>query len=373
MTVSRERDEELMALAVALAARARRRTAPNPWVGAVIVRDGVVVGEGATEPPGGPHAEVVALHAAGDAASGATVYTTLEPCSHHGRTPPCADALIDAGVARVVVGVEDPDLQVAGTGIRRLRAAGISVDVGVGAAAVAAQLAPYLHHRRTGRPFSVIKSAISIDGGTAAADGTSQWITGPAARADAHEVRADSQAVVVGTGTALADRPSLTVRDVAEPPEHPPLRVLLDSRGRVPALGPLFDVTLAPTLVITTELAKPVRLNEWAGAGAKVEVVAASIEGVDLRAAFATLAVYGVVQALFEGGHTLHGSLLSAGLVDQLITYVGPCVLGRSQVSMFRVKPVETIVDAPRFTLTGVTQLGDDVRLDYSPASGLSS
>ena len=263
MTGSRERDEELMAQAVALAARARRRTAPNPWVGAVIVRDGVVVGEGATEPPGGPHAEIVALDAAGNAANGATIYSTLEPCSHQGRTGPCVDALIDVGVARVVVGVEDPDPQVAGTGIGRLRAAGITVDVGIAEAAVAAQLAPYLHHRRTGRPYSVVKSAISIDGVTAAVDGSSQWITGPAARADAHEVRADSQAIVVGSGTALADRPSLTVRDVAEPPDHPPLRVLLDSRGHVPALGPLFDMTLAPTLVITTELAKPARLSEW--------------------------------------------------------------------------------------------------------------
>src|SRR5215211_5822293 len=242
-----------MARAVALAAGVRRRTAPNPWVGAVVARDGVVVGEGATEPPGGPHAEVVALRAAREAARGATVYVTLEPCVHHGRTPPCGDALIAAGVARVVVAAEDPDPRVAGEGIARLRAAGIDVTRGPRADAVVRQLAPYLHHRRTGRAFCLLKTATSVDGRTAAADGSSQWITGPIARADAHGLRADSQAIVVGAGTALADRPALTVRDIDPPVRVPPARVLLDARGRVPAAGPLFDTALAPTLVLTTD------------------------------------------------------------------------------------------------------------------------
>lgn len=367
-----ERDEELMATAVDLAARARYRSAPNPWVGCVLTQAGAIVGAGATEPPGGPHAEIVALHAAGDAARGATAYVTLEPCAHHGRTPPCAEALIAAGVRRVVVGIEDPDPRVAGTGIARLRAAGIEVEVGVGAPAVAAQLAPYLHHRRTGRAFCVCKWAASIDGRTAAADGSSRWITGPAARADAHRLRAESQAVVVGSGTALADRPQLTVR-LAEPRgPAAPWRVLLDARGRVPADPPLFDPTLAPTLVITTEAAPPPVVDAWRAAGAKVEVVGpgAHGQGVDLAAMLALLGSHGVLQACVEGGATLHGALRAAGLVDRLVVYVGATLLGDRGRAALEWPGPPGIAAAPRFVLQGVTRLDDDVRLDYAPQPG---
>src|SRR4051794_4257601 len=205
-------DSEAMDRAIALASAVRTRTSPNPWVGCVLVtRDGAVF-EGATAPPGGPHAEVVALAAAGPRTRGATVFTTLEPCAHHGRTPPCADALVSAGVARVVVGITDPDPHVAGQGIARLQAAGIETTVGVRAEAVEEQLAAYLTHRRTGRPHVVLKLAPPLDGRPAAADGSSQWITGPEARADAHRLRAESDAVLVGAGTVRADDPSLTVR-----------------------------------------------------------------------------------------------------------------------------------------------------------------
>ena len=357
-------DEECMADAVRLAARARRRTAPNPWVGCVLVRDGAVVGAGATEPPGGPHAEAVALAVAGEAARGATAYVTLEPCSHHGRTPPCADALVDAGVRRVVVALSDPDPRVAGEGIARLRAEGIAVDLGVGADAVAQQLAPYLHHRRTGSAFCLAKTALSVDGRTAAADGSSQWITGPAARADAHGLRADSQAVVVGSGTALADRPALTVRDADPLPEHPPLRVLLDARGRVPAEGPLFDAA-APTMVITTERAPVVATDAWRAAGAKVETVPDADGKVDLRHALATLGAHGVLQALVEGGAALHGALLAAGLVDRLTVYVGAALLGAQGKPGLDWPGPASIADAPRLRLVGTAVLGDDVRLDY--------
>ena len=363
-----QRDEEHMAHAAALAERARRRTAPNPWVGCVIVRDAAVVGEGATEPPGGRHAEIVALRAAGDAARGATAYTTLEPCSHHGRTSPCADALTAAGVARVVVALEDPDDKVAGEGIARLRAAGIEVEVGVGADAVRVQLAPYLHHRRTGRAFCLVKTALSLDGRTAAADGSSQWITGPAARADAHELRADSQAVVVGSGTALADRPALTVRDADPVPEHPPLRVLLDARGRVPAAGPLFDAA-APTLVITTGAAPSGVLDAWWAAGATVETVPAANGKVDLVAALDVLGAYGVLQAMIEGGAALHGALLEAGLVDRLTVYVGAALLGSGAKPGLDWPGPATIADAPRLRLVACHVLGDDVRLDYVPVA----
>jgi diaminohydroxyphosphoribosylaminopyrimidine deaminase/5-amino-6-(5-phosphoribosylamino)uracil reductase len=362
-----ERDEELIAQAVALAERVRRRTPPNPWVGALVVVDGAIVGRGATEPPGLRHAEIVALHDAGPAARGATLYTTLEPCSHQGRTGPCVDAILDAGIARVVVAVEDPDLQVAGRGIARLRAGGVAVDVGLGEAAVRDQLAPYLHHRRTGRAFCLAKTALSIDGRTAAADGSSQWITGPAARADAHRLRADSQAVVVGAGTALADRPALTVRDVDPPVEHAPLRVLLDARGRVPATGALFDADLAPTLVITTDAAPDAAIDDWRAAGAKVETVHAAPGGVDLSGALAVLGNHGVLQAMVEGGATVHGALLAAGLVDRLVVYVGAAVLGADGAPAFAGASPATITHAHRLALRHVTALGHDVRLDYAP------
>lgn len=363
-------DEALMARARSLAASVRRSTAPNPWVGAVVVAaDGCLVGEGATAPPGGPHAEVVALSVAGARARGATVAVTLEPCAHHGRTPPCADALVAAGVARVVVGVEDPDPRVAGSGVARLRAAGIDVTVGVGAAAVADQLAPYLHHRRTGRAFCLAKTALSIDGRVAAADGSSRWITGPAARADAHGLRADSQAVVVGAGTALADRPALTVRD-AEAPPTPPVRVLLDAVGRVPAVGPLFDPRLAPTLVVTTDAAPDGSVDAWRAAGAEVAVVApAGRRGVALSETLALLGARGVLQAMVEGGSLLHGALLAEGLVDRLVTYVGGVALGVDGRAGLDWPGPPTIGDAPRWRLREVVALGDDVRIDRSPAT----
>src|SRR5688572_24346004 len=227
------RDQQMMRQAIALAASVRGTTSPNPWVGCVLSTGH----EGATQPPGGAHAEAAALAAAGAAARGAAVYTTLEPCSHHGRTPPCADALIAARVARVVVGLEDPDNNVRGRGIQRLRDAGIEVEVGVCADEIRAQLAPYLKHRETGRPWVVLKLAATMDGRTAAPDGSSRWITGDAARADAHRLRAESDAVIVGAGTVRADDPALTVRDsLGSVPERnggeDPLRVVL---GTVPA------------------------------------------------------------------------------------------------------------------------------------------
>src|SRR3954451_16879951 len=219
-----DRDERLMRQAIAAAATVRTTTAPNPWVGAALVTDDGRIFTGATQPPGGAHAEIEALRAAGDSARGATLYVTLEPCSHHGRTGPCADAVIDAGVTRVVIAIEDPDEQVAGRGIARLREAGVDVSVGTCRDEVTKQLAPYLHHRRTGRPYVVLKLAATLDGRIAAPDGTSQWITGLEARRDVHRLRAESDAVLVGAGTVRADDPELTVRLVDGPD---PLRVVL--------------------------------------------------------------------------------------------------------------------------------------------------
>ena len=359
----------VMARAVELGASVRRRTAPNPWVGCVLVRDGVVVGAGATEPPGGRHAEVLALSEAGDRARGATAYVTLEPCAHHGRTPPCVDALLAAGVARVEAALTDPDPRVGGAGFARLREGGVDVAI-VDDANAASSLAPYLHHRRTGRAWCVLKTASSLDGRVAAADGSSRWITGPAARTDAHELRADSQAIVVGSGTALLDQPALSVRDVDVPPTVPPLRVVLDAHGRVPPEGPLFDTSIAATMVVTTAVAPAAVTDAWRSAGAKVEFVEPGRRGVgvDLAATLGLLGREGVLQAMFEGGPSVHGALLADGLVDEIVVYVAGVALGPGARAAFDWTGPPSLDAAPRFSLRSARALGDDVRLDLVPA-----
>jgi diaminohydroxyphosphoribosylaminopyrimidine deaminase / 5-amino-6-(5-phosphoribosylamino)uracil reductase len=365
------RDTELMARAVELGERGRRTAPPNPWVGAVVVdHHGALRGEGFHERPGSPHAEAVALAAAGERARGGTAYITLEPCAHHGRTPPCTESLITAGVRRVVVALEDPDPRVAGRGLAELRAAGVDVVVGPGSAAATRSLGPYLHHRRTGRAWCVLKTAMSLDGRTAAADGASRWITGPAARADAHRLRAESQAVVVGAGTALADQPNLTARDVEPPVERQPLRVLLDGRGRVPPSGPLFDPALAPTMVVTTDAAPSAAVDGWRAAGAKVESVPHGRGGVDLEATLDLLGRHGVVQAMVEGGATLHGELLAAGLADRVVAYVAPTMLGPRGLAAFPQPDPDTVADADAWQLVSATPFGDDVRLEYEHEDG---
>ncbi len=241
-------DVEHMRRALALAATVRSTTAPNPWVGCVVVAPdagpaGATLFAGATSPPGGPHAEASALAAAGEAARGATLYVTLEPCAHHGRTPPCCDAIIAAGVSRVVVGIEDPDEQVAGRGIAALRAAGLDVTIGVAAEEAAEQLAPYLKHRTTGQPWVVLKMAASLDGRTAAPDGTSRFITGEAARRDVHRLRARSDAVLVGAGTVRADDPELTVRLDDGVEREQPLRVVLGQAPQGAKVRPALELT----------------------------------------------------------------------------------------------------------------------------------
>ena len=368
-------DEAAMARAIVLGEQGRLTCAPNPWVGCLLVRDGVVVGEGFHRRAGEPHAEAHALYQAGDRARGATAFVTLEPCAHFGRTPPCVDGLIQAGVTRVVVGVLDPDVRVAGRGVANLRAAGVQVDVGVGEREAADSLQPYLHQRSTGRAYCLLKAAISLDGRTAAADGSARWITGPAARADTHILRAQSQAIVVGAGTALADLPALTVRDVVDVPERQPLRVLLDAHGRVPAAGPLFDQSLAPTLVITTELADRSAVRDWRTSGAAVEEVAvdASGAGVDLEAATRCLAARGVLQALVEGGPTILGAFVRAQLADRLVLYVGARALSEAGRPLLAGPGPRTIAEASEWRLLGVRQVGNDVRLDYAPCPSLAS
>ncbi|MEP6623800.1 MAG: bifunctional diaminohydroxyphosphoribosylaminopyrimidine deaminase/5-amino-6-(5-phosphoribosylamino)uracil reductase RibD [Acidimicrobiia bacterium] len=372
-------DDELMAEAVEAAHAAPAVAPPWPRVGCVVVHDGEIVGRGATGPyPVGPHAEVAALRDAGDRARGATVYTTLEPCDHDGNTPPCTRALLDAGVVRVVVGVVDPDVKVAGRGLDRLRSAGVAVSVGAAAGVVEDDLAPYLHHRRTGRAFTILKTAMSLDGRTSAADGTSQWITGPEARADVHRLRAESQAIVVGPATARIDQPSLTVRDAPLAVWGQPLRVVLDPRGRVPVAGPLADQRLADTLVVTTERMDPAVLDAWHAAGAKTVLVGPGPEGrgVDLEATLRLLAAeHDVYQAMVEGGGRLHGAFVAEGHADRIVTYVAPLVLGEQGRAVIATPGAATLVAADRgWQITDVTPFGPDVRITYSrvptPATG---
>ncbi|MGH8998095.1 MAG: bifunctional diaminohydroxyphosphoribosylaminopyrimidine deaminase/5-amino-6-(5-phosphoribosylamino)uracil reductase RibD, partial [Acidimicrobiia bacterium] len=254
-------------------------------------------------------------------------------------------------------------------GLAFLRQHGVTVDTGAGAPAVEESLAPYLHHRRTGRPFLILKTAASLDGRTAAADGTSQWITGPEARADGHRLRAESQAVLVGAGTALSDRPALTARDVDAAPPRQPVRVLVDATGRVPPDGPLFDPALAPTLVFTTAAAPGPARKAWLAAGADVEELSPGPDGtgVDLPGVLSVLGGRGVLQALVEGGATLAGSFLWAGLVDRLVVYVGGPLLGEHGLPMVAGTGPATLGEAPRWRIAAATALGGDVRLDCDP------
>jgi diaminohydroxyphosphoribosylaminopyrimidine deaminase / 5-amino-6-(5-phosphoribosylamino)uracil reductase len=318
-----------MRQAVAAAAAVQGTTAPNPWVGAVLVTADGAVHTGATSPPGGDHAEVVALRAAGATAAGATLYCTLEPCSHHGRTPPCADAVIAAGVSRVVVGIEDPDPKVAGRGLRRLREAGVEVTVGVAAADVADQLEAYLHHRSTGRPFVTLKLAATLDGGTAAPDGSSRWITGTEARTDVHRLRARCDAVMVGAGTVRADDPALTVRHVSG---ADPRRIVL---GTAPAAAQVHPC--------------------WEVSGPMPDVLA-------------DLGRRGVVDLLVEGGPSVAGEMHRAGLVDHYVLYLAPALFGGAgAAALFAGPAAATMEEVWRGRITAVTRLGADLRLDLRP------
>jgi diaminohydroxyphosphoribosylaminopyrimidine deaminase / 5-amino-6-(5-phosphoribosylamino)uracil reductase len=363
-------DEAWMARAVALAEGGRGATSPNPMVGAVLVRDGRVVGEGFHRAAGRAHAEAAALAAAGAEAAGATCYVTLEPCAHHGRTPPCADALVEAGVTRVVAAMADPDPRVDGAGLARLRAAGVEVVTGVGAEAAADQNAAYLTHRRLGRPRVTLKAAASLDGKVAAPDGTSQWITGPAARADGHRLRAEADAVLVGAGTALADDPRLTVRLPGHAGRQP-LRVVADASGRVGTGGHLFDGE-APTLVATSPAAPGTAVDAWKAAGAEVLICNQAPDGggVDVEDLLRALAARGVLELLVEGGPRLQASLWAAGLADRLVWYLAPLAIGGAGApGLLGGAGAATLAGARRLRLASVDRLGDDLRVVAYPRS----
>lgn len=349
--------------ALALAERARGRVSPNPAAGCVIVADGNVVGEGWTQPPPGPHAEAVALSAAGEAARGAHAYVTLEPCAHHGRTPPCADALADAGIGRVVYAVAEP-APGAGGGVARLRRAGAMVEQDREAEPAATrQVAAHLHAARTGRPLVVVKLAVSLDGRSAAADGTSQWLTGSTARQRAHRARAEADAVMVGAGTAVADDPRLTVRDPGQAWDGPqPLRVVLDGRARLSPDAALADTSAAPTLLVVGPTADPSRVAALERAGVEaVTVDAGRAGGADLHAVLDALWERDVRQVLVEGGPTLAGAVVRAGLADRLEMHVAATLLGEHGLPALSGLPVPTLADAPRFAVDEVVRCDDDL------------
>ena len=354
-----------MRRALELAARGWGRVSPNPMVGAVVLRDDTLVGEGWHEGPGTAHAEVMALVEAGDRARGSTVVCTLEPCDHTGRTGPCTLALIEAGVARVVVGAGDPNPVVDGAGVARLRAAGIDVVSGVLADESHRLNEAYDRHVTTGRPFVTLKMASSLDGKTAAIDGSSQWITGEAARADVQRLRAAADAIVVGAGTARDDDPSLTVRALEWADVRPPLRVVVDTAGRVPPSGHLFDGS-ARTLVATSDLAVQDQLDAWGDAGAEVLVLDRDVAGgVSLDALLAALGKRDVQGVLIEGGATLAWSLVRDGLVDKVVQYLAPLLVGGARApGVIAGGGFAPIANALRLDVAAVDPIGDDLRVE---------
>lgn len=349
-------DARHMGHALALGRRGLGRVWPNPAVGCVVTRDGRVIGRGRTADGGRPHAEPQALAQAGDA-RGATVYVTLEPCAHHGKTPPCADALIAAGVARVVIATLDPDPRTAGQGAERLRAAGITVDVGVREAEARADLAGFLSRIERGRPLVTLKLATSLDGRIATASGESRWINGPEARRHVHALRANHDAVMVGGGTARADDPLLTVRDMGDVPQ--PVRVVLSSRLDVPTGALAGSLEVSPVWLVHGPGAEA----PWPGA----ELIEAPMTGrdLDLPAVLSALADRGLTRIFCEGGAALAASLLHHGLVDRLITMTAGLAIGAEGTPGLGALGLDRLADAPRFTLDHSRRIGADVITEW--------
>lgn len=361
-------DRRFMAHAIALGRRGLGRVWPNPAVGCVIVRDGRVVGRGWTRDGGRPHAEPVALAQAGAAARGATAYVSLEPCAHHGQTPPCAEALVAAGVARVVTALEDPDPRVAGGGHAILRAAGIAVTTGVLAAEARRANEGFLSRITRGRPHLTLKLATSLDGRIATATGESQWITGPAARRQVHALRASHDAVLVGAGTARADDPSLTVRGLGI--DRQPVRIVASRRLEIPTSGQLFDgIELAPVWLCHGADALPERQALWRDRGARLfEVATDSGRQLDPAAMLAGLGAAGLTRVFCEGGGALAAALLGAGLVDELVTFTAGLGIGAEGRPGLGVMGVDRLAEAPRFGLDRLAAVGPDVMACWRPA-----
>jgi diaminohydroxyphosphoribosylaminopyrimidine deaminase / 5-amino-6-(5-phosphoribosylamino)uracil reductase len=354
-------DRRYMELALTLGRRGLGRTWPNPAVGAVVVRDGVIIGRGWTQPGGRPHAEPVALAQAGDLARGATLYVTLEPCSHFGKSPPCADAIIAAGISRVVAAVEDPNPEVAGQGLARLRAAGISVDVGLCATEAAYTHAGHFRRVRDGRPHVILKLAVSPDERIGAAGHKPVAITGEAAKARVHLLRAQCDAILVGIGTVLADDPLLTCR-LPGMEKRSPVRVVLDRSLRIAGDSRLVhSARETPLWVFASELADAPAAVKLGGAGAQVIRVAPTDTGLDLTAVLHALAERGITRLLVEGGSRVASSFVAAGMVDEFWLLRGSEAVGADGVPPFDALALSAITQSPGFRVRASETLGKDV------------
>lgn len=353
-------DIEWMAQALKLAAQGLNTTRPNPRVGCVIVKDGQCVGEGWHQRAGEPHAEVHALKQAGHLAQGATAYVTLEPCSHYGRTPPCADALLKAGISRVVTAMQDPNPLVAGQGLERLQAAGIITESGVLEAEARALNCGFIKRMSLGLPWIRLKMGLSLDGGTALANGQSQWITSPEARLDVQHWRARSCAILTGSGTVLADDPALNVRlETFAGPQ--PLRVVLDSQLRMPSSSRMLRLA-GQTRIYCCETAPAEARASLQQAGAELVPITAAANGLDLKAVLADLANSGLNEVLVEAGATLAGALLQQGLVDELLLYQAPKLLGDQARGAFALGQLQHLSEALQLKILDQRAVGPDTR-----------
>ena len=351
-------DHTYMAQALRLAEQGLYGTSPNPRVGCVIVRAGAVVGEGWHERAGTPHAEVHALHAAGELAQGATAYVTLEPCSHHGRTPPCADALIAAGVARVVVAMQDPNPLVSGQGLARLQAAGVQVDCGLLENAAQALNIGFVSRMTRKLPWVRLKTASSLDGKTALNNGVSFWITGEAARLDVHRLRARACVILTGIGTVLADDPRMDVRNIAT--QRQPLRVVVDSQLRTPVSAKIL--TGGNTLIVGA-IADQEKIARLEGAGAEVIILPNASGKVDLPKLLAELAGRQLNEVMIEAGGTLNGALLNAGLIDEWVMYTAPVLMGNKARGLFDMPELTEMSQRREVSIQDVRMVGQDIRI----------
>ncbi len=359
-------DHQYMTQALRLATQGLYTTTPNPRVGCIIVKNGLVIGEGAHLKAGEPHAEVYALRQAGANAAGADVYVTLEPCSHHGRTPPCADALIQAKVRRVVVAMQDPNPQVAGNGLARLKSAGITVQSGLMEPQARELNAGFISRMTRQRPFVRSKIAASLDGRTALANGESKWITGEAARLDVQSWRAQSCAILTGIGTVLADNPQMTVRNVPNSiaPYRQPLRVVVDSQLQI---SPQANILQGCHALVVYANDAPQKLAQLKATGVDCIQIAGSEGRVCLSSLFMHLATLGVNDLLVEAGHGLNGALLAQGLVDELLVYYAPILMGASAKGMFDFPPLTSMSQRIELALIDMRQVGKDIRLRLKP------
>lgn len=355
-------DITYMSRALRLAERGLYTTDPNPRVGCVLVREGEVVGEGWHEAAGGPHAEIVALQQAGESARGATAYVTLEPCCHHGKTPPCSQALIKAGVVRVVAAMEDPNPRVAGEGLKQLQQVGIDVASGLLQGQAEILNPGFVQRMRIGRPFVRSKLAMSVDGRTAMASGESQWITGEAARRDVQHLRARSSAIMSGIGTILADDPSLTVRtESGELIQRQPLRVILDPHLSTPDNARFLSQPGSSLIVTATE--EPEIREGLEAAGAEVVWLPHGPDAIDLHALMALLAEREINEVLLETGAILSGGVLHAGIIDELVIYMAPKLMGDSARGLFHMPGLDKLADAVALQIHDVRAIGEDWRI----------